>query len=137
MDRLKELYNKHREGISYLFFGFLSVIVNLAVYYLCAHVIYLEVVSSTVIAWFCAVIFAFVTNKICVFRSNNWSSKVAFKEITSFFICRILTGFLDVGIMYVCVDKLLFNDIIIKFISNIIVIILNYLASKRVIFKKK
>lgn len=136
MSRLKDIYNKHREGIAYLFFGFLSVIVNLTIYYLCAHVFSLEVVSSTVIAWICAVIFAFITNKIWVFNSKEWSTKTVFKESTTFFMYRILTGILDVTTMYLCVEKLFFNDIIVKIISNIIVIILNYLASKMVIFKK-
>lgn len=137
MNRIKELYNKYREAIAYLFFGFLGVAVNLIVYYICAHIFYIEVVLSTVIAWICSVSFAFVTNKIWVFESKDWTKSAVFKEITSFFMYRILTGILDVIIMYICVDKLFFNDMLIKIISSIIVIILNYVASKLVVFKKK
>ena len=137
MNRIKELYNKYREAIAYLFFGFLGVAVNLIVYYICAHIFYIEVVLSTVIAWICSVSFAFVTNKIWVFESKDWTKSAVFKEITSFFMYRILTGILDVIIMYICVDKLFFNDMLIKIISSIIVIILNYVASKLIVFKKK
>ena len=137
MNKLKEIYIKYKEAIAYLFFGVLSVNLNLGVYYICAHVFHLEVVLSTVIAWICSVTFAFITNKIWVFDSKNWSKEVAFKEAISFYICRVLTGIIDIIIMYVCVEKLFFNDMLIKIISSIIVIILNYIISKLIVFKKK
>ncbi len=137
MKNIKEIYNKYGEVISYLAFGALTVLVNLIVYYICAHIFIFEVVLSTVIAWICSVIFSFVTNKIWVFKSKDWSKTGVFKEATSFFVFRVLTGTVDVTIMYVCVDKLFWNDMLIKIISNIIVIIMNYIASKLVIFKKK
>ncbi len=137
MNKLKELYIKYKEAIRYLFFGVLTVAVNLAIYYICAHLLDFEVMLSTVIAWICSVTFAFITNKIWVFESNNWTQETVFKEIISFYTYRVLTGILDVIIMYVCVDKLSFNDMLIKVVSSIIVIILNYIASKLVVFKKK
>ena len=137
MDKLKELFIKYRESILYLFFGILTVIINLNIYYILAHILLVDVVPSTIIAWICAVVFAFVTNKLWVFTSEKWENAQVLKEITSFFIYRVLTGFVDTLIMYVCVDRFHFDDIFIKIISNIIVIILNYLASKFVIFKKK
>lgn len=137
MNKLKELYIRYKEAIRYLFFGVLTVAVNLATYYICAHLLDFEVMLSTVIAWICSVTFAFITNKIWVFESNNWTQETVFKEIISFYTYRVLTGILDVIIMYVCVDKLSFNDMLIKVVSSIIVIILNYIASKLVVFKKK
>ncbi|MBQ8298966.1 MAG: GtrA family protein [Clostridia bacterium] len=133
---MKELIKKYRGIISYLFFGVCSTLINIITYYLAAHILELSTIVSTVIAWIVAVIFAYITNKIWVFECKSWKLEVLIKEATSFFACRILTGLLDVIIMTVFVDVLLFNDMLIKIISNVIVIILNYIASKLIVFKK-
>ena len=94
-------------------------------------------VLSTILAWLAAVIFAFVTNKVFVFESKRNNATEKLSEITSFFGCRILTGILDVVIMAVAVDYLKWNSLLWKLISNIIVTIINYIASKFFIFKDK
>lgn len=91
---------------------------------------------STVIAWTTAVLFAFITNKIWVFESKTYYANNLIREIAFFFVARIITGFIDVVIMYVAVDLLLFNPSLWKFISNITIIGLNYIASKLVVFRK-
>lgn len=125
---------KENNILSYLFFGALTVGVNMLTYFICAHILNFSTVGSTIISWFIAATFAFVTNKIWVFKSKSWDKKVFLKEATSFYLCRILTGILDVAIMFIFVDLLFWNDIIVKLFSNAIVIILNYIASKFVIF---
>ena len=137
MKKIKEMCDKYKEIIAYLFFGMLTIVVNLIAYYICAHIFILKTIPSTVIAWFCAVVFAFIANKLWVFKCKSESKSALYKEITNFFVYRVLTGLLDILIMYVFVDKLLFYDMIVKILSNILVIILNYLASKFVIFRKK
>lgn len=132
-----ELIKKYEEIILYVFFGVCTTLVNILVYYIFSHIFNLGTIISTVIAWILSVLFAYITNKIWVFKSKSWDKNVLFKEMISFFSCRLLTGLLDIGIMYIFVDILKFNDIIIKVISNIIVIIINYIASKLVIFSKK
>lgn len=132
-----ELIKKYEEIILYGFFGVCTTLVNILVYYIFSHIFNLGTIISTVIAWILSVLFAFVTNKIWVFKSKSWQKDIFIKEAISFFSCRLLTGLLDIGIMYIFVDILKFNDIIIKVISNIIVIIINYIASKLVIFSKK
>ena len=134
---LKELWAKYKDLIPYGIFGVLTTAVNVAVYALCARIFGLSTVVSTVIAWVAAVLFAYITNRKWVFHSTATGMAAILKEIASFFICRLLTGILDVGIMKLFVDILGFNDVIVKIASNIIVIILNYVASKLVIFKKK
>lgn len=137
MNKIKQIIDKHKEAISYLFFGGCTVLVNVIIYYISAHIFLLSTVTSSVIAWFVAVVFAYITNKLWVFKSKSWSKSTILSEIPSFFTCRVITGLMDIAIMFIFVDKLYFNDMIVKIISNIIVIILNYLASKFVIFKKK
>ena len=123
--------------ILYLFFGGCTTLVNIIVYYICAHLLLLATVPATVIAWILSVAFAYVTNRIYVFESRSRGLVAILREIGAFVSCRLLTGVMDLAIMYICVDLLHFNDLIIKIISNILVIVLNYVASKLLIFRKK
>ena len=133
----KELWEKYKDLIPYGIFGVLTTVVNVLVYALCAKTFGLSTVVSTAIAWVAAVLFAYITNRKWVFHSKATGAAAIVKEMVSFFVCRLLTGVLDIGIMKLFVDILGFNDVIVKVASNIIVIILNYVASKLVIFKKK
>ncbi len=132
----KELLLKYKEVILYLIFGILTTLINIVTYYLCDK-IGLSTAVSTVIAWVLSVLFAFITNKIFVFASKTYDLKKLFKEIISFFTMRVLTGILDLVIMIVFVDILHLNGLLIKILSNIIVIILNYVFSKVLVFKNK
>lgn len=132
---LKDMLIKYRSFILYAFFGMCTTLVNVIVYYICSYILNLSTIISTSISWFLAVLFAYVTNRKWVFESHVSNTKEVTKEITSFFSCRLLTGLLDIGIMYICVDILNWNDMIIKMTSNILVIVLNYVASKLIIFK--
>ena len=134
---LKKLFYKYKSIIMYLIFGVLTTLVNIISYYFLAHPLALSVVISSIIAWVFAVTFAYITNRKYVFESENTVSKDIVKEIISFYLCRLSTGVVDWIIMYVMVDVLSFNDMIIKVMANIIVIVLNYIFSKLIIFKKK
>ncbi len=136
MNKIIELFKKYKSFISYAFFGVCTTIVNIASYYLCYNIVGIPNVPSTIIAWAVAVAFAFITNKLFVFDNKGFRIKILLREIASFLICRILTGVLDVVIMYLAVDVFDLNSTLWKLLSNIIVIILNYVASKLVIFKK-
>ncbi len=136
MSRIRELAMKYRGVILYIVFGAMTTLVNMAVYWLCFDVLGIPNVISTVVAWALAVGFAFITNKLWVFDSRSFDGKTLRHEIPAFFGARFLTGLLDVGIMYVTVDVMRWNAIVWKLTSNIIVIILNYIASKLVIFRK-
>lgn len=133
---LKKLYDKYKDVIPYLFFGVCTTVVNVVAYWVAAHPFHWEVMPSTIFAWVLAVLFAYVTNRKWVFHSSANGSKEILKEILSFFSCRLATGIVDWLCMFIFVDVLKLNDLIIKVIANIIVIILNYIASKLIIFKK-
>lgn len=134
---IKKIFKKYKEIILYVFFGGCTTLVNIIVYYVCAYPLSLATVLSTVIAWILSVAFAYTTNRIYVFESRSKGYADVLREIVSFVSCRLLTGLMDLAIMFVCVDLLHLNDLIIKTLSNILVIILNYIASKCLIFRKK
>ena len=150
-----------KEIISYVFFGVLTTAVNLLTFYLFKQLIIsigwegvlnsvipensriLEVFSggseyldANCIAWVAGVIFAFVTNKLWVFDSKSWKPSVAGKEFTGFIGARIFSFVVETLIMFVMVSLLHFSDFIAKVVVGIIVVILNYVFSKLLIFKK-
>ena len=130
------LIKKYKEQILYLIFGGLTTLVNLAAYFLCRSITF-SVAEATIIAWFMAVLFAYVTNKLFVFESKAASLRQLLLEIAEFFGCRLFTGLLDLGIMYLTVELLDFYEPAMKIVSNIVVVILNYVFSKLIIFKNK
>lgn len=138
MDKLINIYKKNKEVINYLIFGVLTTAINLLTYFLLTT-IWLDVTKiielqiANIISWVVAVIFAYVTNRKYVFDSKN-NNKL--KEISSFFIARLLTLILDMIIMYLGINILLLNDKFIKIISQILIIVSNYILSKLFIFKK-
>ena len=132
---IKEYWDKYKDVILYLVFGVFTTVVNIVSYWVCAHVFGMSVMASTVIAWALAVFFAYVTNRTMVFHSSATEKGEILKENGSFFACRLGTGVVDWVIMFVFVNVLHFNDMIVKIAANFIVIVLNYVLSKFVIFK--
>lgn len=118
-----------------MFFGVCTTAINTICYWLLYDVLTLSNIVSTIIAWLAAVVFAFVTNKRFVFESKRTNTTERINEVISFFGCRLLTGILDVAIMAITVDMLQWNGLLWKLFSNIIVTIINYVASKYLIFK--
>lgn len=102
-----------------------------------AHLFRMPVTVSTVTAWIITVLFVYFTNRKWVFHSEADTKQAVMKEIFSFFACRVGTEIVDLACMVIFVNLLHFNDMLIKFAANILVIILNYIASKFVIFKHK
>ena len=132
----KKLYLKYKDIIPYLFFGVCTTLVNVLTYLCAAHIMKMPVMAGTILAWVLAVLFAYITNRKWVFHSEATGNQEVGKEIFSFFICRLATGIVDWVCMFIFVEILLWNDVIIKLIANVVVIILNYIASKWIIFKK-
>ena len=131
MKDLIKLYRKYREVISYLFWGACSTVVNIASYWVCFEILNIPNVPSTIISWGLSVAFAYVTNRMFVFESK---SRKIFLEASKFVGARVLTGFFDVGIMFFAVDVMGWLPVFWKIVSNIIVIILNFVFSKWFIF---
>lgn len=122
-----------REIFLYVFFGALTTIINILAYSFLYYGFTVSNTLSTIISWALSVIFAYVTNRIWVFESKN---KSTLREAVEFFLARISTGLLDLLVMYIGVELLSFEGGILKIISNVMVIILNYLLSKLFVFKK-
>ena len=125
-----------RQLLLYGICGVLTTLIDIAAYWAVTRIFGLPVVTSTVIAWLVAVFFAYWSNRKYVFQSKTSSVIGIFFEAVYFFACRIATGVLDVLIMYIFADVFGLNDVIVKTVSNIIVIILNFVASKLFIFKE-
>ena len=137
MELLKKLFKKHKSFFMYGIFGVLTTVVNFMVYNLCYYKAGINNTVSNVLAWILAVAFAYITNKIWVFESKSWKMSVLRHELTAFVSCRLATGIMDLVIMYVCVDMLGWHAMLMKLASNVLVIILNYIFSKLIIFKKR
>lgn len=134
---MSDLIKKYKFIILYGIFGVLTTAINIGVYSLLYSAFDVSNVVSNVIAWILSVLFAFITNKIWVFESKSLAFKTLLLELGNFIICRLATGVLDLGIMFVGVDLLKGPAIILKVVSNIVVIVLNYVLSKVFVFKKK
>lgn len=138
MEKIKELYKKYREIISYLIFGVLTTVVSLAVYYGLVFTVLdpenaMQLQIANVISWVAGVTFAYVTNRKYVFESKN-KNKV--EEASKFVLSRVSTLLLDMAVMFVGVTWLKGNDKIMKIISQVLVIVGNYILSKLFVFKK-
>ena len=137
MKTLKSLFIKYYDIISYLFFGGLTTVVNYLVYLPCYNWLHLSATVSNVIAWAVAVIFAYLTNKPFVFKSYDWSMKTVLPEFGKFLGCRVGSGVMETAIIFLTVDCLQWNGNVMKLIVSGLVIILNYVASKLLVFTKK
>lgn len=137
MLRLKELFYKYHEIILYIVFGVCTTLVNIFSYFICAHILYLDTIISTILSWIISVAFAYITNRIFVFQSFKNSIQAILKEILAFVSCRLISGIIDLFIMIIFVDMLNMNDLVVKISSNIFVIVFNYVASKYFIFSSK
>lgn len=136
MRKIIDLIVKHKGFIFYGIFGVLSTLINWGVYFLCYQIIHIPNVPSTIIAWILSVSVAFITNKVWAFESKSFEKKLFLREAITFFSSRLATGALDVLIMFITVDVMKWNSILWKMISNVIVIIINYIFMKFVVFKK-
>ena len=137
MEKIISLIKKHKSFISYGIFGVLTTVVNIVTYNLCYYQMGISNTLSNIAAWILAVTFAYLTNKAWVFESRSWAWEILRREIPAFVSCRLATGILDLVIMYLCVEVMQWNAMLMKLLSNILVILLNYIFSKLVIFKKK
>ena len=137
MEKIIQLVKKYWSIVSYVFFGAVTTVVNLVVYYICYNMAGLNSDLSTVIAWVLAVLTAFLTNKPFVFGSHDWSMKVLLPEAGSFFGCRLGSGLVELVLMHVTVEMLGWPGMLMKLLVNVIVMILNYVASKLLVFRNK
>lgn len=137
IEKLAALYRRYKETLLYLVFGGLTTLINIAAYWLLTAVFSVDVMVANALAWVLSVLFAFVTNKLFVFESKSLAVSLVLKELGLFVGARLFSGALDMGVVYLFAVRLRFNDLVVKVLSNIIVIVVNYILSKLIIFKKK
>lgn len=135
-EKIMGLIEKYRSILIYLVFGVLTTLVNYIVYFPCYNGAHLSAAVSNIIAWVFAVIFAYLANKPFVFESHDWSSKVVIPEFTKFIGTRIASGAIETGLIWLAVDTLGWNGNIWKVITSILVVIINYIGSKLLVFRK-
>lgn len=153
---MKKFLVKHKEIVFYVFFGVLTTLVNWITYTLLVRVFGLSVAVANAASWAASVIFAFLTNKKWVFESTSWNVKTLLKEGASFLSARAVTGALELFCVpklaqigfdkpfYALFEKLgmkiglLYTDgIYSKVVLAVVIVILNYVFSKLIVFKKK
>lgn len=137
VEKIKNLIQKHWDIVSYLFFGVLTTAVNYIVYLPCYNWLGLSASVSNSIAWVVAVAFAYLTNKPFVFKSHDWSLKAVGPELVKFVGCRVGSGVLETAILFVTVDGLAWDGNWMKIITSVLVVVLNYVGSKLLVFRKK
>ena len=133
---MKKLLKKHKELISYVFWGAATTAVNYCVYFLCTQLLQIQYLISNVLSWVAAVAFAFVVNKLFVFASKSWKAGTVLPELWKFVSARILSGVMETGILLLFVELLKLPDGPVKIAAGVLVILLNYAVSKWLIFKK-
>ncbi|MBP3360702.1 MAG: GtrA family protein [Clostridia bacterium] len=136
IDKIKLMLEKYRMLILYIFFGGLTTLVNMAVFFV-LRFFGAGTCFSNVSAWFLSVVFAFITNKYFVFDTNKDAASGFFFQLISFFAARLLSGAIDTAVVVIFIDRLGCNELAVKLLSNIFVIVFNYAASRLVIFRKR
>ena len=137
LEKIKALIQKHYDILVYLVFGVLTTAVNYIVYLPCYNLLHLSSAVSNTIAWVVAVAFAYVTNKPFVFHSHDWSVKTVVPELTRFVGTRLGSGGLETLILLVFVDLLHGNGNLWKLLTSVLVVVINYIGSKLLVFRKK
>lgn len=137
MERIRKLVEQYREIVVYLFFGGLTTLVNFLIYFPLYNWLLVSATVSNIFAWGGAVLFAYFTNKPFVFQSKDWSLPFVIPEFVKFVGCRIGSGLLETCLIWLTVDYLALNGNVMKILISVLVVILNYIASKWLVFRRK
>ncbi|MBZ6014309.1 GtrA family protein [Leuconostoc gelidum subsp. gelidum] len=136
MLNLKNICIKYQSFLLYVIFGILTTIVNIIVFFILYNILHTGHNIAYVVAWFWAVLFAYLTNRVWVFHSTSSTTADIVKEVWQFYLARVLTGIIGYFILTFGVDLLHQDANIWNIIQNIFVIVSNFVLSKLIIFKK-
>lgn len=134
---MKMQKNAVREGIAYLIFGVLTTVIDYVISNALFYAGGMSSVMSQTIGWVAAVLFAFVTNKWWVFESHTLVPAEVWKEFVSFVACRVATFLFNLAVLFIMVDVMKMEFFVCKLLISVIVVILNYVFSKILIFTHK
>ena len=139
--RIDEIYQKNQEVILYLVFGVATTVINWSSYALLVKHAHMSIFWGNAISWIAATLFAFITNKLWVFMSKSMHPSVLVKEFVLFVSTRVGTGAFEViavpGLVSLGLNQAFLNvrGFAAKILVSVIVVILNYILSKLVIFR--
>jgi len=133
----RPFYQKHKEPLLYLFFGALTTLVNLVVFYVFTAWIVIDVLAANALAWVAAVLFAYVTNRTWVFASRATGKGAILREIAGFFGGRVATLLFEEAVIWLFIKRLALPAMPIKLCAQVAIVILNYVISKLLVFRKK
>ena len=136
-EKRKVLFHKYQDILVYLVFGVLTTAVNYLVYLPCYNLAHLPSAVSNMAAWTAAVAFAYVTNKTFVFHSRDWSVQTLLPELAKFLGTRLGSGVMETGMLFLFVDVFAMNGNMWKLVTSILVVVLNYIGSKLLVFRRK
>lgn len=134
--KIAYIYNRYRQQLLYILFGLLTTAVSILVYALLVELFALDELIANVISWLVAVMFAFVTNRIWVFRADKDKSKSFVRQMLAFYSGRVATLLIEEIILWIFIKQLAFNGFAVKCAAQIAVIVLNYVISKLFVFKQ-
>lgn len=130
-----ELQKINKQLIMYALFGILTTLVNITAYFFFVRFISLDFFISNLLAWIISILFAYITNRIYVFKSKASGIRNLMREVFLFIATRLFSGVLDMVALYMFVETLSFKDGVSKLITNIMVIFTNYLFGRLIVFK--
>ncbi|MCR5566937.1 MAG: GtrA family protein [Clostridiales bacterium] len=128
-------YRKHKEILLYLLFGTLSFLISVGTYALLTEIMHINILIANIFAWILSVLFAYITNHIWVFETNARTGKAILQEMGRFAFGRVFSLTVEEILLYVFITVMKLNSMVIKILATITVIILNYIISKKWIFK--
>lgn len=131
----KPFYKRHKEVLLYLFFGGVAVLLNLGLFFLFDQVLKINELIANVICWIICVLFQFVTNRTWVFEAKEEKTNTLLGQMLSFFGGRLFTLGVEEAILAIFITWLMLNSIVVKIIAQIVIIVLNYIISKFVVFR--
>lgn len=130
-------YKMNKEVMMYLFFGGLTFVISVLSYSYFDLICGWNELVANIASWVIAVLFAFLTNRIWVFRAPTHGVAEFLKQMVSFFAARLLTLDVEEVLLFVFITKLHYPSIGVKVVAQVVVIVLNYIISKLLVFRDK
>ena len=137
MQKLMDLIIKYKSIILYIIFGAATTVIDFTIYFSFTRLLGVNEQIAQWIAWFFAVVFAFFTNRKWVFEAGSKTTKNFIWQVLSFFGSRLFSGFINWLMILIFVTIMGISDIIIKCVAAVFIVILNYVLSKLIVFRKK
>lgn len=136
MKRIIQLFDHYKDVIAYLFFGGMTTLVNMVVFFITNDLWHWNYQVGNAMAWFLSVLFAYLTNRVWVFHSHFTTFRALEQETVKFFGARAATLVIDAGIMWIGISLLQQNAMLTKLVDQVVVVVANYFLSKWFVFRK-